>query len=149
MDQQQLDPHLRSSFQELFDTMNAPYIAYKNRIETLIPTICVALMQCVTTNVTRVQASLQKLEIDSLDSRFQDRVSLYLSRKASDYSIRDEYHLNEVYQTALKKNEEYKFVSMVGLKNDELINSRGENALLVLSNYSLHPLFHWVDHPKM
>ncbi|KAK8801378.1 hypothetical protein WA171_004523 [Blastocystis sp. BT1] len=110
--QQQLDPHLQFSFQDLFSNMNAPFIAYKNRIETLIPTICVALMQCVTTNVTRVQACLQKLEIDSLDRYFQERVSRYLSRKASEYSIPDEYHLNEIYHTVLKKNENYKIISM-------------------------------------
>ena len=122
--------------------MNAPFIAYKNRIETLIPTICVALMQCVTTNVTRVQACLQKLEIDSLDRYFQERVSRYLSRKASEYSIPDEYHLNEIYHTVLKKNENYKIISMVGLWRDELMDSRNENELHALNNYFLHHLYH-------
>ena len=122
--------------------MNAPFITYKNRIETLIPTICVALMQCVTTNVTRVQACLQKLEIDSLDHHFQERVSMYLSRKATDYTIPDEYHLNEVYQTVLKKNEEYKIVSVVGFMETGLMDSRNEIVLHVLNSYSLHHLYH-------
>ena len=67
-------------------------------MESLIHNICDALMQCVITNVPRVQACWQKLEIDTFD-----------------YSIPDQLELNEVYHTVLKKSEEYKTVSLVRL----------------------------------
>lgn len=82
-------------------------------MEALIHNICDALMQCVITNVTRVQACLQKLEIDAFDRYFQKRVRVFLCRKAADYSIPDQLELNEVYHTVLKKSEEYRTVSLV------------------------------------
>lgn len=85
-------------------------------------------MQCVITNVTRVQACLQKLEIDAFDRYFQKRVRVFLCRKAADYSIPDQLELNEVYHTVLKKSEEYRTVSLVLLGRGNNVQRKRDRA---------------------